>query len=64
MDSEKLDWFSDAAWMAASPTLRPIPGGRQVPEDGDGGGGIAWKGKDGLVAKSYFMDTPGIVGIC
>ena len=27
-------WFSDGAPMAASPTLRPIPGGRQVPEDG------------------------------
>ena len=29
-------WFSDDASMAASPTLRPIPGGRQVPEDGGG----------------------------
>ena len=28
------------------------------------GGGKAWKGKDGLVARSYFMDTPVIVGIC
>ena len=37
-----LGWFSDGASMAASPTLRQIPGGRQVPEDGVGGGLWAW----------------------
>ena len=31
-------WFSDGAPMAASPTLRPIPGGRQVPEEEGGRG--------------------------
>ena len=41
-------WFSDGVPMAASPTLRPIPGGRQVPEDGEGrgGGGGVFKGGD------------------
>ena len=37
-----LGWFSDGASMASSPTLRQIPGGRQVPEDGVGGGLWAW----------------------
>ena len=39
--------------MAASPTLRPIPGGRQVPEDGDGGG-HSMKGERWLGGSTLF----------
>ena len=43
-------WFSDGAPMAASPTLRPIPGGRQVPEEE----GEGWCSKgESLVAHCY-----------
>ena len=46
-------WFSDGAPMAASPTLRPIPGGRQVPEDGEWGGGRGCLKGETLVAHCY-----------